>query len=82
MPFVFAKVAQLYIDFLGNFEKHPFKSKNWSGYILGNLWINLGYFLFQHLVTLLLQMMLVGAASLSIVIINENKSEKPYLEQG
>ena len=30
-----------------------FKS-NWRGYILGNFWKNLGYFLFQHLVTLVL----------------------------
>ena len=36
------KVA--HFDFLGYFEKHPFLSKNCGGYLLGNLWNNLGSF--------------------------------------
>ena len=42
-----------YYDFLGSFEKEHFLSKSRFGWLLGNFWLNLGYFLFHHLVTLL-----------------------------
>ena len=37
---------------LGLFRKASFLSKNYCGYVLDSFWINLGYFYFQHLVTL------------------------------
>ena len=36
----------------GLFWKHPFSSINCCIYLLGNFWKLLGYFIFQHLVTL------------------------------
>ena len=45
------KVTQMFGDFLDSCEKCHFRS-NWLCYFLGNFWKNLGYFLFQHLVTL------------------------------
>ena len=42
-------------NFLGNFEKPHSYEKNCIGYFLGNFWNKLGYFLLQHLVTLVLK---------------------------
>ena len=44
------KVAQMFGDFWAVVKTITFKS-TWLGYFLGNFWKNLGYFLFQHLVT-------------------------------
>ena len=48
----FPKVAQMFCDFLGSFEKHRFSRKITYGSVLGNIWNILSSFLFQHLVTL------------------------------
>ena len=48
------KVAQLYNYFVNN----QFISKTCCGYLLGNFWKKLGYFLFQHLVPLALLLLL------------------------
>ena len=49
-----AKVAQMLSEFLG-FLKIPFSTKAWNCYFLGNFWKKkLGYFLIQHIVTLLM----------------------------
>ena len=50
-----AKEAQMMANFLGNFEKPHSYEKNCIGYFLGNFWNKLGYFLLQHLVTLVLK---------------------------
>ena len=46
------KVTQMFDDFWGSCENHWFFKSNGLGYFLGNFWKNLGYSLFQHLVTL------------------------------
>ena len=49
---ILPKVAQMYCDVLGSYEKHYFLSKICCGNFwatLGKIW---GYFLFQHLITL------------------------------
>ena len=48
------EVAKMFDHFLAIFVKKLtcFQSTNCCGYFLGNFWMNLGYFLFQHLVTL------------------------------
>ena len=43
--YFFTKVAQICVDILGYFEKCYFLNKNISGYILGNFWRKIGYFL-------------------------------------
>ena len=66
-------MAEFYDDFLGYFEKHQSSSKNCCCYFLGNLCKNLGYVLYQHLVTLfnghppsILSMSISSYVSLSI----------------
>ena len=46
------KVAQIVGEFWGSYENHDFLNKTGEATFLGNFWKNLGYFLFQHLVTL------------------------------
>ena len=56
----FLKVAQMLSDFLG-LPKTSFSTKAWSCNFLGNFWkTKLGYFLFQHLVTLFVTHLSVG----------------------
>ena len=51
-PNFLTKVSQIFYDFLGFFKIHYFLSKNWCGNFLDRFWKYLGYFWFQHLVTL------------------------------
>ena len=47
-----SKVAKMFVDFLCYFEKHNSLLKTAVATFWDNFWKNLGYFLFQHLVTL------------------------------
>ena len=47
-----SKVAKMFVDFLCYFEKHNSLLKTAVAAFWDNFWKNLGYFLFQHLVTL------------------------------
>ena len=49
---IFTKVAKMIGNFLGYFEKTSLFCNHCCIYFLGNFWENLGYFLLQHLVTL------------------------------
>ena len=46
------QVAQMFADFLGSFQNHCFLSQTAEATFWVTFWKNLGYFLFQHLVTL------------------------------
>ena len=47
------KVAQMFTNILGYYEKWHFKKKNYFNHFLGNFWLKLHQFPFQHLVTLI-----------------------------
>ena len=49
---VCTKIAQILNNGWGLFWKTSVLRENYCGYFLGNSWKNLGYFLFEHLVTL------------------------------
>ena len=62
------KLAQMYYDPLGYFEKHQCSCENCCGYFLCNLRNNLGYSLLQRLVTLEQPDLLESLESLSICL--------------
>ena len=51
---ILVKVAQIFSKNIGLLWKTAFFTLNWCGWFLGNFWRKLGYFLLQHLVTLVL----------------------------